>query len=93
MNLQIISIPSGAYDLDDRIQRMLQISMLEYEVIDCPIKEALNDQDSQYYLYFEYPGLRTAKGRKTIKLLAKVSPEGNNNKLMQLGRGKHIFDF
>lgn len=89
MHLQVISLPSGAYDLDDRVQDMLRASRLEFQVLTGEIEDAFTEEETErFYLYFEYPGLRTANGRQKVRLLVKVHPQGNNNHLMQLGRGK-----
>jgi len=96
MNLQVISLPPGAYDLDDRVQDMLRASMLEFVKLEGTLAQAFEEEeaegnDDKYYMYFEYPGLRTANGRQTVKLLVKVPKESNTNHLMQLGRGKIIY--
>ena len=93
MNIQVISIPSCTYDLDDRVQYLLRESMLDYQKIEGTIEEAFEEdeaegQQDKFYLYFEYPGLKTAKGRQNIKLLVKIQKDGNTNHLMQIGRGK-----
>lgn len=93
MNLQVVSLPSGAYDLDDRVQDMLRASMLDFSRLEGTLEEAFEEEDAEgqtdrFYLYFEYPGLRTAKGRQTVRLLVKVPKEGSTAHLMQLGRGK-----
>lgn len=95
MNLQVISLPSGAYDLDNSVQGMLKSSMLDFVKLDpgMAIEEAFKEEEAEgsedkYYLYFEYPGLRTAKGRGRERLLVKVQKEASSGHLMQIGRGK-----
>jgi len=95
MNLQVISLPPAPYDLDDRVQDMLRASQVEFQVLGGTIEEAFDEEDAEgqhdkFYLYFEYPGLKTAKGRQTVRILAKVAKDSNPNHLMQIGRGKSL---
>lgn len=92
MNLQVLSLPTGAYDLDDRIQNMLRSANLDFQLLDGTLEDAFKDdeQDDKFYLYFEYPGLKTAKGRQKVRLLVKIPKESNSSHLMQIGRGKYI---
>jgi diadenosine tetraphosphate (Ap4A) HIT family hydrolase len=97
MNLQVISLPTGAYDLDDRIQNMLRSANLDFQLLDGTLEDAFKDdeQDEKFYLHFEYPGLKTAKGRQKVRLLVKIPKESNSNHLMQIGRGKykHVYSY